>query len=216
MDINNLEPNSHKYRQEGNKPKTVSSPEAPQKKEDIAKVLSGNAKLRRRGLTKRFADIFFAGDIKDVKTYIFTDVLVPAIKETFRDIWTKGLDMMLWGDTAPRKKSSSSSGGTYISYGSSFRSDSKERLPSKQNRLLHRFDDIVLESRADAEELIETLNDRIKRYGEATVGDLYDVLEITPTWADDVEAWGWTDIRSASITRNREGYIVELPPCVKL
>ena len=208
MDINSLEPNSHKYKQEGNKPATVSSPNAVQKKEDIAKVLSGSAKLKRRGLTKRFADIFFAGDIKDVKTYIFTDVLVPAIKETFRDIWTKGLDMMLWGDTAPRKKSSNPT-GTYISYGSSFKSESKERLPSKQNRLLHRFDDIVLESRADAEELPDI-------FIFHSVGVLYDVLEITPTWADDVEAWGWTDIRSASITRNREGYVVELPPCVKL
>lgn len=214
MDINSLEPNSHKYRQETNKQKEASMP-APEQKEELSKVLTGSAKLKRRGLTKRFADIFFAGDIKDVKAYILMDVIVPAIKETIGDVWKKGIDMMLWGDTTPRKKKDGSN-ETYISYSSSFKSESRERLPSKRNRLMHRFDDIVLENRMDAEELLETLTDQINRYGEATVKDLYDALDITPTWADDCRQWGWTDIRGATITRSREGYVVELPPCTKL
>lgn len=212
MDINSLEPNSHKYRQEASKQKQA---EQPQKKK-IEKVISGKATLQKKSLSRRFIETFFTGDAKDVKSYLIFDVLIPAIKETMSSLITKGAEMMLFGEATSRS-SKSSSGGTYVSYGGQYRKESRERLtPSRQNRMAHRFDDVKFESRADAEQVIDILTEFIDLYGQATIGDFYDAVGITPEWTDDVDVFGWTDIRDVRVSRVRDGYILELPKCIKL
>ena len=216
MDLNNLEPNSHKYRQSGlEKSGPLAKKDIPPK-EKLEKVISGTAKLKRKSLWKRFAELFLAGSVKDVKTYLFMDVFIPAVKDTIDDLLTKGVHMMLYGE-APKKKTNTINGGGYVAYGSAFRSgEKKERLPSAQNRMAHRFDDIVLDSKGDAEQVLDVLQELIERYGQATVEDLYDLMEITITWADDADQWGWTDIRSAYTSRTKDGYVLNMPKCIKL
>ena len=211
MDINNLEPNSHKYRQA----KVNATEEKQMPKKKVEKVISGSATVRKRGLWRRFIDIFFNGDAKDVKSYIVFDVLVPSIKETINSIINKGTEMILFGESS-RSSKKSSSGGTYVSYGSPYRGD-REKLPSSnRNRMVRRFDDIKFETRGDAEQVLDILMELLSVYNQATVGDFYDAVGITPEWTEDVESYGWTDISSARVSRIRDGYILEMPRCIKL
>lgn len=210
MDINSLEPNSHKYRQAKAEGKTDQM--MPKKK--VEKVISGSATVKRRGLFRRFIDTFFNGDVKDVKSYLIFDVIVPSIKETINSIVNKGTEMILFGESTRSAKKSGS--GTYVSYGSSYRGE-RERLPSStRNRMVRRFDDIRFETRGDAEQVLDILIELISIYNQATVGDFYDAAGITPEWTEDVDSYGWLDISGAKVNRTRDGYILEMPRCVKL
>lgn len=211
MDINSLEPNSHKYRQA----KVAGQDDQKPVKKKVEKVITGSATIKKRSLLKRFIDTFFNGDAKDVKSYLVFDVLVPSIKETINSLINKGTEMILFGESS-RSAKKSPNNGTYVSYGSSYRGE-RERLPSsKQNRMIRRFDDIRFETRGDAEQVLDILLELISIYNQATVGDFYDAVGITPEWTEDVESYGWTDISSARVSRIRDGYILEMPRCIKL
>ena len=159
--------------------------------------------------------VFFYGDAKDVKSYLIFDVLIPSIKETINSLINKGTEMILFGD-ASRSSPKKSTGSAYVSYGSSYRTE-RERLPSStRNRMVRRFDDIKFDTRGDAEEVIDVLTELATIYKQVTVGDFYDAVGITPEWTEDVENYGWTDISNVRVTRIRDGYILEMPRCVRL
>lgn len=230
MDIpneNEFAPNSNRYIQQarasGKEPLRVRKPgettvSAPEKPKHLEKAITGTARIQKKSIFKRFAENFLAGNITDVKEYVLMDVLIPAVKDTVSDMLTKSIEMMLFGETTSRSKKKSSGGGTYISYGSPFRNgESKERLPSSRNRMGHRFDDVVFDSRGDAENIVDIMQDMIETYGAVTMADFYDLCQITITWADDGDKWGWTDIRNVSVVRaGRDGYIIDLPKPIKL
>ena len=80
----------------------------------------------------------------------------------------------------------------------------KSPVPAK-----HDFDEIVLDQRAEAEEVIDRLYDVVSRYESATVADLYDLVGLPSTHTD--HKWGWTDLRGAGVSRIRDGYLLDLP-----
>lgn len=80
---------------------------------------------------------------------------------------------------------------------------------SRQARSRHDFDEVVLTSRTEAEEVIDRLFEVVSRYGTATVADLYELVGITGTHTDN--KWGWTDLRGAGVSRVRGGYLLDLP-----
>jgi hypothetical protein len=80
---------------------------------------------------------------------------------------------------------------------------------SQRGRAKHDFDEIVLDQRAEAEEVIDRLYDVVSRYEQATVADLYDLVGLSSTHTD--HKWGWTDLRGAGVSRIRDGYLLDLP-----
>jgi hypothetical protein len=80
---------------------------------------------------------------------------------------------------------------------------------SRTGRAKHDFDEVVLESRGEAEEVLSNLVDSIIDYGQATVADFYDLVGIATNFVDG--KWGWTDLRNASVSRVRGGYLINLP-----
>lgn len=68
--------NSHKSREE------ISNPSSEKK---IEKVISGSAKSKKKGGIQKLANIFIADDVDDVKSYIFEDIVVPAVKDIILD-----------------------------------------------------------------------------------------------------------------------------------
>jgi hypothetical protein len=80
---------------------------------------------------------------------------------------------------------------------------------SQRGRAKHDFDEIVLDQRAEAEEVIDRLYDVVSRYEQATVADLYDLVGLSSTHTD--HKWGWTDLRGSGVSRIRDGYLLDLP-----
>lgn len=210
MEINDFEPNSHKY----NEQKALEA-ERPK----IEAVATGTTSKRKRSLFRRFADTFFTEDVGDVKTYILYDVVIPAIKENVADIINSAVSMIFFGEAFRRsRKQAGSSTGSKINYGSYFNSgERRERMPAyNRSRIAHNFEDVVFDNRADAESvldgMIEILN---SEYRQVSVADFYDLAGISTSFTDN--KYGWTDLRGSRVTGSpSRGYIIELPRCVTL
>lgn len=200
MDMNDFQPNSHKYKQE----KALA--DIPEKK--LEKVIDGTAKTRKKSLTKRFIETFFTESATDVKSYLIFDVLIPAVKDTVVDLITKGVEMLFFGESSRSSKKKSS--GTYVSYGASYRQDKTERLPPSSREPRKTIDDIVFETRGDAEKVLDTLSEALSVYGSVSVADFYDLADISAEWTDN--NFGWTDLRGARVLRTRGGgYTIDMP-----
>lgn len=198
-------PNSHKSREEARRP-------SPSDK-NIKNVISGTARTKKKSEVRKFADIFISEDIESVKSYILMDVLVPAIKKAISDIVTNGIDMVLYGDAGRARKNSGASKVSYRSYYDR-RDDPRDRTQCRTRNGFD-YDDILFDTRGDAELVLSSMDDVISQYGVVSVLDFYDLANVqTDNYAAD--KYGWTDIRSASIIRAREGYLIKLPKALPL
>lgn len=198
MDMD-YKPNSNKYKQDQ---KTDSK-----EREKVDKVVTGKVKVKKKSEMSKFKDVFISEDVSNVKSYIFMDVLVPAIKKAISDIVRDGVDMMLYGETKGRKTGGSTSYVSYRDYSNNDRRDDRRMSV----RRLSNFDigDIILDSRGEAEEVLEQMDAIIDRYGFASVLDLYDTLGITPEFTSN--RYGWTNLRTAEVVHVRDGYKLKLP-----
>ena len=202
--------NSHKERDQ----KKVVREEKTEKVK-VEKIISGEAVKRKKPLGKKIAETFGGDDMHSVGNYILMDVLLPAAKNMVADAVTQGVERMIFGDSR-RRNVSTGSRVNYTSYSSNKNSDkpsysggSMSRSISQRARTVHDFDEVILQDRGEAEQVLDMLGEMIASYDVATVSDLYDLVGITGSFTDD--KWGWTDLRGASISRVRDGYLLNLP-----
>ena len=183
----------------------------------LEKVVTGVVKQQKRGISKKIAEIFLEDDTKSVGSYIFNDVLIPAAKVMISDMIGGGIEMLLFGDKRGRSSRRGESGRSFTSYGSFHRSTTRDkdrdrdrgREMSRAGRARHDFDEIVLETRGEAEEVLSHLIDLTIDYNQATVADLYDLVGISSNFTDN--KYGWEDLRGVIPRRVRNGYLLDLP-----
>ena len=194
------------YRSNSYKSREETSTE-PVREKKVEKVVTGNVKTRdNKG--RKFADIFISEDAANVKSYIVMDVLVPAIKKAVSDIVTDGISMILYGGTGGnRSRSSSTSRVSYRSYYDERKDDRRDSRYVVGGRF--NYDDIIFESRGEAESVRKQMIDIIECYGFVTVADMYDLAGITPPYTSN--NYGWVNIRNSEALRVRDGYVLKLP-----
>lgn len=194
--------NSDKARQEQKTEKKVEA------------VITGTAKTRKKGDMQKFADVFIAEDANNVKSYILMEVIVPAVKKAISDIVTTGVDMILYGEAGRSKKNNTTSKVSYRNYYE--RDADRVRAGTaniKRNGL--DYDDILFDTRGDAEVVLDAMNDIISQYGTVSVSDLYDLARV-PNDNFTMARYGWTSIGGATAVRVRDGYILKLPRAIPL
>jgi hypothetical protein len=176
---------------------------------------------RKKSLRKQFSETFVAGDAKSAVRYVIFDVLLPAAKDMIVEAGSQGIEKLIFGDSRRRGSTPPQSGPTgYVSYnrysmgGRPNILNSPQRAMSRQARSRFDFDEIILESRVEAEEVIDRLFDLVSRYESATVADLYELVGLASVHTDN--KWGWTDIRGAGVSRTRGGYLLDLPDPIPL
>ena len=201
--MENYKPNSHKSKEENKA--------LPDEREKLEKIIKGTAKTKKNEMRK-LRDVFISEDVKSVKSYIFMDVLVPSIKDAIEDIVTNGIRMILRGETSARKSSSASKISYNRIYDSKINNDRFARDSSPSPR--YSYNDIILESRGEAEDVIDRMEEIIEEYGFVRVADLYDLVGVTGDYTDN--KYGWTNIRSAEPVRVRNGYMLRLPRAIPL
>lgn len=196
-------PNSHKYKEDQNR-------SSPEKK--VEKVIAGTVKSKKKSEIRKFTDVFISEDINNVKSYILLDVLIPAIKKAISDIVTNGIDMILYGETGKTKSNSIASKVSYRSYYDG-RNDRRD-YSAIRTKISYNYDDIIFDNRGEAEDVLSRMDELISTYGLVSVADLYDLVGVTGNYTDN--KYGWTNIRSASVIRVRDGYMLKLPKALPL
>ena len=175
-------------------------------REKIEKIITGTAKVRKNNVRK-LTDIFISEDVSNVKNYILLDVIVPAIKKTIYELIVGTLDMSLYGGRGGGKRPTADK-VSYRDYNDISRSDSRSYDRTRTNSG-YSYDDIVLESRGEAEAVLSRMDEIMDEYNIVRVADLYDLVGVTGNYTDN--NYGWTNIRNAKIVRVRDGYKIDMP-----
>jgi len=193
--------NSHKSR--GNQ---KASEEASEKKQ-IEKIASGKVIKKKTGLMSSI----MAEDAGDMKTYIIRDIVMPGIKKAIDET----VHMFLYGDSGKRSSPVtrySYNGGNYRDYN---KTDSERVYDTVTSRTGYSYNDIVLETRAEGEEVLTRMDEIIDTYGIVSVADFYDLVGVKCSYTDN--GYGWTNLRNASVLRLQNGsYVIKLPKALPI
>ena len=183
-------------------------------KKKIDPIVKGKVSAKKKSGARKFADVFIHEDVANVKNYIVMDVLLPAAKKAISDIVTNGIDMMLYGETG--RSSRRDSRGSRVSYSRYYdeRDRDRDRGSRGRTRVGYDYDDIILENRAEAVEVLDRMEDLLETYGIVSVADLYDLVGITGNYTDN--KYGWTNLKNASIVRSRDGYLLKMPKALPI
>lgn len=201
--------NSNRQRRQEERP--------PEKK--VERVVQGEVIRRKKSFTRRLTEHFVGANARGAWSHIALEVLLPMIKDGFVETFHEGIDHVFDNDRRYSRRGRSRPGsGSYVSYNrysqSSHRNErdrdrDEPRRISRRGRANHNFEEIILPTRVEAEEVIERLFDLIDKFEVATVADLYDMVGVTDEYTD--RKWGWEDMQGARATRVRGGYLLDLP-----
>ena len=175
------------------------------KKKNIEKVTKGTARTKKKS---KFLDSFIAEDVKDVKDYLIGDVLVPTIKSTIAEMVSNGVDMYLFGEVRHgRKKSQRGNRTPYRDYYD--RRDDRRR--ESRRGAAYDFESVIVESRGEAELVLDRMDEIIDNYDSVSITDLYDLVGYDGGKYTDSK-YGWTSLRGVDIERLRDGsYEIVMP-----
>lgn len=200
--LEQYKPNSNKYKEE----KAL----AEKREKKVEKVVTGKVITKKEGFFSKMFKGFISEDAKDVKSYVFGDVLIPAIKKAISDIVTDGIDIILYGESRGKRGRSTAEKISYRSYYD--RNDSYRRPVASYND--YSYDSIILSSRGEAEEVLARMDELMDTYGLVSVADLKDLVGINDNYTDN--KYGWTSIKSAEVVRVRDGYTIKMPRAVPI
>lgn len=174
----------------------------------IAPVVKGNVKVKKESVGKKFADVFLADNLDNVKSYIIFDVIVPEITDTIVNALTGGISMLFKGTPTNRRGSSHSNNRTNYSVIS--RSPSQaERRTNVRDR--HGVMDIIFDTRGDALEVKDCLLEIIDKYKMVSIADYYDLAKVGDQSNYTDRNYGWFELDDIQVTRDRDGYRLRLP-----
>lgn len=184
----------------------------------VVPVVTGEARKRKKPMSRRFAETFFGGaSPRDVWAYVLLDVLIPAGRDMVAEAGREAIERTIYGDShaSARRRSRSRNDDSpfgkvrYDKMSRDRRDRDSDRYVSRRGRAKHDFDEIVLDNRHEAQDVLEQLRELVDRYDEATVADFYTLANAPWEYTD--QKYGWTDLRDAGIVRVRDGYLVDLP-----
>lgn len=188
---------------------------APKK---IDRVVEGEVVRRKKPLGKRLRETFLGGDSRSIPQLIFQDVIIPNIRDMIFEAGQQGLERSLYPGVEPRpfrrgdprrndpRRGSFNYNG--ISRGPA-RDRGEERGMSRRARATHDFGEIIIETRPEADAVLEGMFAILEEYDVVAVSDLYEMVGISSQFTD--RKWGWTDLRGTDIRRVREGWLLDLP-----
>lgn len=202
----NLPDNSHKSR---NEKKETSNPTSGEKR--AQKVIHGKVK-KKKNEVRKFTDIFISEDAANVKSYILMDVIVPAVKKAIYDLVVGTLDMSLYGGRGSGKRPTADK-ISFRDYNGMSKRDERT-YGGTRTTSGYTYDDIVVETRGEAEAVLSRMDEIMEEYGTVRVADLYDLVGVTGQYTDN--NYGWTNIRNAKIVRVRDGYKIDMPRALPL
>lgn len=201
-------PSSNQYANNSQRSKQPEPVEPPRVQ---GPVISGAAVERKEPLRKKFLQAYAGDSAQSVGQYLLMDVVVPGTKNIISDLVTQGINRLLYGSSRPTNGVRSVVGSS--GYGKFFNGGgSTQQTPTQltqQARQNHSFGEIVLQSRGDAEIVIESLRELIEQYGNAKVTNLYSLVGISSDFTD--QKYGWTNLARAGVIQIREGYLLDLP-----
>ena len=177
-----------------------------EQREEYGKVISGTAKRKKKSLGRKILDSIFDADM----TRVYEDVIDPGWKNLLFDIFVSSASQVFFHEIRRSSGGRDSSRTRRTSYDRMY-DDRRDMGRSRSRRASYDIEDVVFETRDDAEIALDRLERILDQYGTVRVSDLNQAAGITGTWTD--KNFGWTDLRGVRVLPVPEGWIIDLPPC---
>jgi hypothetical protein len=184
----------------------------------VERVTSADAVRRKPSLGKKFSQTFIGGDARTAWDYMIWEVAVPEIRYLMVESLQSGIERFFTGAVSRGRHPTGRNPLGHFNYQSRYQhgpQDDRGPVPtrrqlSSQARARHDFDEIILQTRVDAQEVLERMYDMLEQYEVVTVADLYGLVGLKPDHTDTT--WGWTDLKGTTVGRVRGlGYLLDLP-----
>lgn len=187
-------------------------PAEPQKK--FQKVVKGKVTVKEQNDIQKLASDFLAEDLKTVKNRIIADYLLPMLKNGIWSIFNSAVSIALWGEDRSRGSSTNYSGSrtqrnSYDGYYQGSRGPQSPNQPTRRS-----LQNLDFENRGDADDTLNQMYGSIREYDRVSVGDLWDLMGVTPDNTD--YNYGWHNLDGAYIKGIPGGYRLILPRPVPL
>ena len=176
--------------------------------EDLKPIATGRH-VEKKGLRKKF-DNMFVRDVRDVSSHVWSEKLLPSIisaAESFIE------SILLGDDTSIRKSRNVSDRVSYRSYYDTTRDRRDERDRYSYRRERYDFAEVYLDSRAEAEEILDRMEEICRSRGFVTVAQMCQLACVQSRATDN--NWGWDSIRSARVVSTRDGYLLDMPRAIE-
>ena len=174
-------------------------------KKDITPV--AKARVKRESTARKVVGEIIREDARSVGDTVLWDVIIPTVKNLISDTVTRGIESMLYGgDSRPRSRNS------YSDYsGYSRPKGNRGRPAERRDRRSARHaeperNEIIFDTRSDANDVIDRMSDLIDQYGQASLADLNALIGASSNFIDD--NWGWTDMGSFDVRQVRDGFML--------
>lgn len=188
-----------------------SRPKVPEKK--IEKIVKNEVVSRKRPFGTRFKEVFIGGEGKAAFHYIVIEVLLPSLRNMVVDATTKGIERVIYGDSAPRR--SYGNQNTRVSYNSPVRRYNSQQPQDRQSSYRHQSQrhetvELIFKTNSEAEDVLESMLDIVSTYEMASVADLKELAGLPSSHVDN--KWGWGNLAGVRVQQIRDGFIIDFPP----
>lgn len=195
--------------------------EPPLEQKPVVKIVEGRVRLQKKSISVRTRDIFLGGRIRDSFSYVVREVLIPAARDMAFDSLTQGAEHTIYGQAVGHIRRNVNRSGAFggsggpvnynrMSSPAARREEPRERDVSPRGRATHDFNEVIMASRVEADDILNELQDIINEYRMVSVKTLYELLGLEFHHTD--VRYGWTNLTDAGVRRIRNGeYILVLP-----
>lgn len=195
-----LKPNSDKYREE------------QKEKPKIEQVTKTEVASRKKSLGTKFAETFLAEDIRDVKSYVIRDIIIPTAKDLVFNAFNGILEGLLYGTGSSKRRRNDKQKASYEAY---YKSGNDRRQPSKTADV-YDYQELIFPDISEANGVLDALTEYADSYGQVSVGELYDAVGKTSEFTDRKYGWFKDDLKNVKARRVHGGYILTLPKAIAL
>lgn len=161
-------------------------------------------------------------DVADIFGGLWKDILRPSLKKTVVEFISTGAERAIYRDEDDDYYDRSYYRGRRDYNSISRRSSSSYRGSSNRNsrtagkpRSRYDVDEVIFDNYADAEAVLDVLNEQLDRYDQVSIGEYYSACNLSPVSTDFNR--GWYDLRDVDIVKAGRGqWTIEFPKAVPL
>lgn len=178
-------------------------------KEKVPSIkLTSEVTVKKPSEITKFRKQLISEDAKTVGKHILTEVIIPGFQKLISDMVKNGIDWLIYGVGGKSSSNISSPFSNFrqISYDRYYSSGLKPQTQPTQRASSYEINDILFDDKGDAVQVLSTLKEWINRYGRASVGDFYDLVNVPYNFTD--ESYGWKDLSTTEIIRTNGKYLI--------
>ena len=182
-------------------------------KKQLKKVTTGKVTIKQESEIQKLAHNFLAEDLQTIREKLWTDYILPGIK----NMVCSAVNIALFG--VDRSRTNTGGCSQQRNSYSSYYANANQSRPPQNNYRPNRLDwqNITFDSYADANDVLNEMGHALHEYGQVTIADFYDVVGITRDARDYQDCkYGWYDLGPASIKGVPGGYTIVFPKPVPL